>query len=114
MAAGQPGAACREVRGQSNTWRKEGTPHGVPTCLARRGARWPWAPCSAVPGSRLGALFPSPQPLRATSSITAINITVHQDRLQQNPNKENHQPGHKVIHKKTEFVTASGSCLPRG
>ncbi|OPJ90257.1 hypothetical protein AV530_014836 [Patagioenas fasciata monilis] len=37
---------------------------------------------------------------RAMSGITAINVTMCQDRLQQNPNKQNNQPADKVINKK--------------
>lgn len=56
--------------------------------------------------------IPSPTPHRAMSGITAINVTMCQDRLQQNPKKQNNQPADKAINKK-QFLIASGSCLPR-
>ena len=59
-----------------------------------------WPACSVVPGSRLGAPFPSSPARSLMSGIAAISVTVCQDRLQQNPNKQNNQPDDKVIDKK--------------
>ena len=92
--------AMHGTKRRESPWRPH-VPGQAGSAMALGILRWP--ACSAVPGSRFRAPFPSPPPQRAMSGIAAINVTACQDRLQQNPNKQNNRPADKVIHKKQSF-----------